>query len=224
MVQCYFSAVGKLFKQPLQIKNPDFFIEFEYLTNYQKQNPQNIFYFKNMVYDNEEQDTAILELEYDRQKHFPPSITNFGSLNDDWPVHLIGHPKGEPLMDDPKIEMYQFCKNVVDKSIELATAISKDYAWGYEGIDDPRKCLFHCASQHGASGALGVMVSPIFDKPVGVLMLLRGFPSFMYSKNTSFSDEDKKKYLIVEQGVLLESVKNDMVANGHKNLKKEIFD
>ncbi|CAC5401538.1 unnamed protein product [Mytilus coruscus] len=175
---------------PLWIKNRNFFIEFEYLKHYQKQNPEHIFYFLDMVYENEEQDTAILELETER------------------------HPNGEPLMEDPKIELYQYYKDEVNSAIKAACAIFKHYGSHYEGIDDQQKCLFHCASQHGASGALGVIVTPHCDEPVGVLMLLMGFPGFIYSQNLSFSDEVKKK--------LLKSIKNDMILNGRPHLKRNI--
>ncbi|CAC5401539.1 unnamed protein product [Mytilus coruscus] len=211
----------------LRIKNSNFFIEFEYLKPNQKQNSEHIFYFKDMVYENEELDTAILELEADSNRSFPPPINILESIDDDRPIYLIGHPNGQPLMDDPKIEIYQYCKNDVDRANKKAGTITKDYRDHYEGIDDQQKCLFHCASQHGASGALGVMVTPHFDEPVGVLMLLRGFPNFYYSKHLSFSDEDKKDVLIVEQGVLLKSIENDMIMkyplNGRPQLKNEIF-
>ncbi|XP_063448338.1 uncharacterized protein LOC134727873 [Mytilus trossulus] len=207
----------------LRLKNKDFFIEFEYLKHRQKQNDDYIFYFKDMVYQNEEQDTAILELESDSNRPFPPSINIFETIDVDRPIYLIGHPNGDPLTDDPKIELYEYCKETVDKSIQWACRISQDYESHYDGIDDKRKCLFHCSSQHGASGALGVMVTPHFDEPVGVLMLSRGFPGFYYSKKLSFTDEEKKIFLVVEQGILLKSIENDMILNGRPNLKKKIF-
>ncbi|XP_076091954.1 uncharacterized protein LOC143063614 [Mytilus galloprovincialis] len=207
----------------LRLKNKNFFIEFEYLKHHQKQNDEQIFYFKDMVYQNEEQDTAILELEADSNRPFPPPINIFESVDVDRPIYLIGHPNGDPLTDDPKIELYQYCKEEVDRSIQWACRISQDYRSHYDGIDDKRKCLFHCSSQHGASGALGVMVIPHFDEPVGVLMLLRGFPGFYYSKKLSFTDDEKTNFLVVEQGVLLKSIENDMILNGRPNLKNEIF-
>ena len=53
------------------------------------------------------------------------------------------------------------------------------------------------------------MVDKHSDEPVSVLMLLRGYPQFLY-ENQSFSDKDKENFLIVEQGVLLSSGYDDM--------------
>jgi hypothetical protein len=60
------------------------------------------------------------------------------------------------MMDDPKIEICDYSEEEVNKYKEWA--ITNGHANGncYEGINDQRKTLFHCASQHGASGALGV--------------------------------------------------------------------
>lgn len=162
------------------------------------------------MYKNKDLDTAILKLRPKENKAFPPSIGRFSPLIEDKPAYLIGHPNAEPMVNDPKIEIYKYSKEKVDKSNKWANANGFSYGNHYEGIDDPKKILFHCACQEGASGALGVMVMPDHDEPVGVLMLNRGYPRFYYSQNRSFSNTEKENFLIVEQGVLLKSLENDM--------------
>jgi hypothetical protein len=48
----------------------------------------------------------------------------------------------------------------------------------------------------------------IHDEPIGVLMLLRGYPEFYYSKpkGSSSLNTQKGNFLMVEQGVLLKSI------------------
>jgi hypothetical protein len=173
------------------------------------------------VYKNYRLDTAILKLCPKENKAFPPSIGIFSPLIKDKPVYLIGHPNGMPMTNDPKIEIYKHSEEVVKKSNRWANDNGFSCGNHYEGIDDPMKILFHCACQEGASGALGVMVMPHRDEPVGVLMLNRGYPGFYYSPNRSFSNTDKENFLIVEQGVLLTSIKNDMESEIRKKASIE---
>jgi len=180
-----------------------------------------------VVYTNKDLDTAILKLSPKQDKSYPPSIGRFEKLREDRHVYLIGHPNGEPMMDDPKIEIYKYSEEEVNKSNKWAnTTLETDRNY-YEGIDNQKKALFHCASQHGASGALGVMVMPHHDDPIGVLMLLKGYPEFYYSNKLSFSNTEKEHFQIVEQGVLLKSIEDDMELDsenpGTPRLKNEIF-
>ena len=173
------------------------------------------------MYKNNNLDTAILKLCPKENKAFPPSIGRFSSLIKDKPVYLIGHSDGMPMTNDPKIEIYKDWEEDVKKSNKWANDNGFSYGNHYEGIGDPKKILFHCACQEGASGALGVMVIPSHDEPVGVLMLNRGYPGFYYSQNRSFSNTDKENFLIVEQGVLLTSIKNDMESEIRKKASIE---
>ena len=162
------------------------------------------------MYKNKDLDIAILKLRPKENKAFPPSIGRFSPLIKDKPVYLIGHPNAEPMVIDPKIKIYKYSKEKVNKSNKWAIANGFSYGNHYEGIKDRKKILFHCTFKEGASGALGVMVMPHHDEPVGVLMLICGYPGFYYSQNRSFSNTDKENFLIVEQGVLLKSIENDM--------------
>jgi hypothetical protein len=74
------------------------------------------------------------------------------------------------MMDDPKIEIYDYSEEKVNKSKEWAITTGIPDRNYYEGINNPKKTLFHCASQHGASGALGVMVMPHHDDPIGQIV------------------------------------------------------
>jgi hypothetical protein len=71
------------------------------------------------------------------------------------------------------------------------------------------------------------MVMPHHDDPIGVLMLLKGYPGFYHSTKLSFSDTEKENFLIVEQGVLLKSIEDDMELDSEHpatpRLKNEIF-
>ena len=179
------------------------------------------------MYKNKDLDIAILKLRPKENKAFPPSIGRFSPLIEDKPVYLIGHPNGEPMMDDPKIEIYDYSEEEVNKSKEWAITTGVSDGNCYKDINNASKTLFHCASQHGASGALGVMVMPHHDDPIGVLMLLRGYPGFYHSTKLSFSDTEKENFLIVEQGVLLKSIEDDMELGSEQPrtpiLKNEIF-
>jgi hypothetical protein len=54
-------------------------------------------------------------------------------------------------------------------------------------------------------------------------LLNHGFPGFYYSSNRPFSKTDKEKFLIVEEGVLLKSIEDDMELENLIKLKDEIF-
>jgi hypothetical protein len=69
-------------------------------------------------------------------------------LIEDKPAYLIGHPNAEPMVNDPKIEIYKYSKEKVDKSNKWANANGFSYGNHYEGIDDPKKILFGPASLH----------------------------------------------------------------------------
>jgi hypothetical protein len=197
------------------------------MTHNRKQNSDDLFNFSDLVYKNNDLDTAILQLRPKEDMGYPPSIVRFSPLIEDKPVYLIGHPNAEPMMDDPKIEIYDYSEEEVNKSKEWAITTGLPDGNCDEGINNPRKTLFHCASQHGASGALGVMVMPHHDDPIGVLMLLKGYPGFYHSTKLSFSDTEKENFLIVEQGVLLKSIEDDMELDSEHpatpRLKNEIF-
>lgn len=201
-----------------------FFIEFGYLKQNQERNRADWFGFSDLVYKNEDLDTAILKLHPKENRSFPPPIVRFEELKKQQPVYLIGHPNGGPMMYDRIIYFYDYSEEDVRKSKEWAKTNGIRHENDYKGIDNQKKTLFNCAFQHGASGALGIMVMPDHDEPIGVLMLLRGYPEFYFSKDRSFSNEEKDKFIIVEQGVLLKSIEDDMNVNSKQpTLKNNIF-
>lgn len=175
----------------------------------QKQNPENLFHFTDIVYENADLDVIILQLSGEHNKSFPPPISMISEIHKDSLVYIISHPNGLPQMSDPKIQLYELKKDDVKNSKEWAASKGIDVRNEYSDIENKDKILFHCASKHGASGALGIMVDKRSNEPHGVLMLLRGYPNFLY-ENISFTDADKTNFLIVEQGVLLSSVYDDM--------------
>ncbi|CAG2239822.1 unnamed protein product [Mytilus edulis] len=185
------------------------YVEFEYLSHNQKQNPENLFHFTDIVYENADLDVIILQLSGEHNKSFPPPISMISEIHKDSLLYIISHPNGLPQMSDPKIELYQLKKDDVKNSKEWAASKGIEIQNEYSDIENKDKILFHCASKHGASGALGIMVDKRSNEPHGVLMLLRGYPNFLY-ENISFTDADKTNFLIVEQGVLLSSVYDDM--------------
>lgn len=185
------------------------YVEFEYLSHNQKQNPENLFHFTDIVYENADLDVIILQLSEENKKSFPPPISMISEIHKGSLLYIISHPNGLPQMSDPKIELYQLKKDDVKNSKEWAASKGIEIQNEYSDIENKEKILFHCASKHGASGALGIMVDKRSNEPHGVLMLLRGYPNFLY-ENISFTDADKTNFLIVEQGVLLSSVYDDM--------------
>ncbi|XP_063424031.1 uncharacterized protein LOC134707859 [Mytilus trossulus] len=185
------------------------YVQFEYISHNQIQNEKNVFHFTNIAYENADLDVAILELKEESDKPFPPSISMISKIKKNNPIYIISHLAGLPQTTDPRIELYPLQKDKVKKSKEWAASKGIDAENAYYDIDNADKILFHCASGPGASGALGIMVDKSLDEPYSVLMLLRGYPSFLYGE-LSFSDTDKENFLIVEQGVLLSSVYEDM--------------
>ena len=204
-----------------------FYIEFGYWTQSQGWKRANMFSFSDLKYKSEHLDTAILELRFKEDIPYPPPIVRFEELKKDHPVYLIGHPNGGPMMDDPIIYFYDYSEEDVRKSKEWAKTNGISHENDYKGIDNQQKTLFKCTFQHGASGAPGIMVMPDHDEPICVLMLLKGYPEFIFLKDKSFSDEEKGKFLIVEQGVLLKSIEDDMNVDSEQlstpMLKNEIF-
>jgi hypothetical protein len=203
-----------------------FFIDFGYWTEMER-NGGDRFGFTDLVYKNINLDVAILELRSRNDKSYPPPIVMFEELIKDQTVYLIGHTNGKPMMNNPITDFYNYLEEAVNNSKEWANSTGIPYKNDYKGIDNQKKTLFHCSFRHGASGALGVMVMPDHDEPVGVLMLLKGYPEFYYSKKWSFSKTDKENFLIVEQGVLLRSIEDDMNVDSEQlnrpNLKNKIF-
>ena len=162
------------------------------------------------MYKNENRDTAILQLCPKENKAFPPSIRRFSLLIENIPVFLIGHPNAESMGVEHMIEIYKYSEEEVEKSNKWINDNILDGGNWYEGIKDPMKILFRCKFREGASGALGGMVMPKCNEPIGVLMLFHGHPGFYYRLNRPFSKTDKKNFLIVEQGVLFKTIKDDM--------------
>lgn len=195
-------------EQKLRLK--DRYVLFEYLRP--NENPhdvtKNVFYFQRVIYESKRLDTTILEMKSEGEE-FPPPIPMISGLKEKNSVYIISHNKGLPQTLDPKIEFYKLNPDDVPNSLEWARKMGIHIEREYENIEDTSKVLFHCISSKGASGALGVMIDQELNVPQGVLMLLRGYPDFLYG-NQSFSDEDKSNFLIVEQGVLLSSVYSDM--------------
>lgn len=115
-----------------RIKDSNFYIEFEYIKPNQKQNANNIFSFSDLVYQNENLETAVLQLTANG-KPFPPPIQVFESIDyDKGSVYLIGHPNGAVLMDDSKIEFSEPTSNEVRNSIEWASRkLHKDCRYAY---------------------------------------------------------------------------------------------
>ena len=198
-----------------------FFIEFGYRTQMEKKGAD-WFGFTDLVYKNINLDVAILKLLPRKGKSYPPPINMFNELIKDQTVYLIGHTNGEPMMYDPITDFYNYSEEEVNKSKEWAISTGIPYENDYKGIDNQKKTLFHCSFRHGASGALGVMVMPGHKEPVGVLMLLKGYPEFNFSKKLSFLKTEKDNFLIIEQGVLLSSIEADMKLKT-PDLKNNIF-
>jgi hypothetical protein len=203
-----------------------FFIDFGYWTEMER-NGGDRFGFTDLVYKNINLDVAILELRSRNDKSYPPPIVMFEELTKDQTVYLIGHSNSEPMMSNTITDFYNYSEEEVNNSKEWAISTGILDENDYKGIDNQEKTLFHCSFRHGASGALGVMVMPDHDEPIAVLMLLRGYPEFYYSKKLSFSKRDKENFLIIEQGVLLRSIEDDMNVDSEQPktpiLKNKIF-
>jgi hypothetical protein len=203
------------------LRNKSVFIKFGYWTE-KERNGDDCFGFSYLVYKNINLDVAILKLRYRNDKSYPPPIVMFEELIKDQPVYLIGHTNGKPMMYDRITDFYNYSKEDVNNSNKWAISNGTFDENDYTGIDNQKKTLFHCTFRHGASGALGVMVMPDHDEPVGVLMLLKGYPEFNFSKKLSFSKTEKDDFLIIEQGVLLSSIEADMELK-IPNMKNQIF-
>lgn len=204
-----------------KLRSKKCYVRFEYLQRNEITDSKCVFFFHNVAYDNKLLDTIIIEMKGEVQG-FPPPIPMISKLNKDNNVYLISHNNGEPQTLDPKIEFYTLKDDDVKRSIKWAKEMRIDLGRGYTDAYDNQKVLFHCAVSHGASGALGVMVDQHLDMPQGVLMVIRGYPDFLYG-NQSFSDEEKARFLIVEQGVLLSSVYDEIKSQEkYKDLVEDI--
>jgi hypothetical protein len=63
------------------------------------------------LYKHKRFDLAILELEHDFGKPFPPQLTLCRSLDLSVDVHLIGHPGGVDMKEDSGVFVYDIQTN-----------------------------------------------------------------------------------------------------------------
>ncbi|KAJ8300076.1 hypothetical protein KUTeg_021595 [Tegillarca granosa] len=175
-----------------------------------------------LIYTNEDLDTAILTLQED-EKEFPKPVQNFAEIDESKHTYLLGHPDGNPLRYDPKIELVSLDEKIFESAKKWS--LKNYHEDGYEGITDRRKILFHTSFQHGGSGSPGVMLTS-HDKVTVVLMLLKGFPSFYFNK---FDEKEKKLFIetrgesfLMEQGISMKSIWLSMKDN-YAKLCEDIF-
>ncbi|KAK3589912.1 hypothetical protein CHS0354_034927 [Potamilus streckersoni] len=94
---------------------------------------------------------------------------------------------------------------------------------GFVGIDDLHRVLLHCSFGKGASGSPGFWIRPNNGQSYVVLMLVRGYPDWYYDdKHPAATKAGFPLNHLVEQGVSMESIYNDM-KNNAPGLWEDIF-
>ncbi|XP_021353459.1 uncharacterized protein LOC110450317 isoform X2 [Mizuhopecten yessoensis] len=202
------------------------FITFNFIEANDSKNTRK-FYITECLFHDKEMDFAILQLrnkDKTEDSSYPKAITHFKPVYPDQTFALLSHHHGKPLQLEPKVHIFD------TKSDQGKRRLEEMKQWGrkqgkksaYENILDKNKVLFDCWTRYGGSGSPGIEMG-LDGEPVCSLMLLRGFPDFVYSEGY----HSKKEYhpYMVEQGVTMEAIAAALNRMGseEKALKREIF-
>ncbi|XP_060600570.1 uncharacterized protein LOC132754000 isoform X2 [Ruditapes philippinarum] len=181
-----------------------------------------------VLFRNEETDTAVLELaEHSEGSPFPPPFERFGFPNFSDSFYLIGHEGG--VMKT----------NNVDKIIDRSHPTTlEDITWvlslnnehtdqNYEfpphsTLSNENRILFHCRFSKGASGSPGVLIMENGNIVV-VTLLLCGYPNWRYNEDTD--DQMRSNWpneYCIEQGADMIKVGNFM-REENDQLYQDIF-
>ncbi|CAG2210241.1 unnamed protein product [Mytilus edulis] len=206
------------------------FVDFNYVDkNKRSSNAEsdlNVFKIEPQVmYKNEVLDVAVLKLKREKNKNFPPPLDLFDSLDpekdDDKEIYLIGHNKSDEKNFNFGIGLWTPTETKMKDMEKFCLEYGKPN--GYIGLDRKDRLVIKCEFVSGASGCPGVVIYK--DKAYVVLVYVRGFPDFYYSKQ--FPGEKKRripKERLLQQGVNIGSVFKTMTENTmNLGLRNEIF-
>ncbi|XP_033758810.1 uncharacterized protein LOC117341087 isoform X1 [Pecten maximus] len=186
------------------------------------------FYFEDELWGDKEMDFAVLQLRVKDKTTgacYPEGIKRFKHASPKNTFALLGHPDGKPMQWDPNVRILE--SNEGEKRLkEMKTYWSSKpigQKWGYPDSREERNVLFDCWVQHGASGSPGIEMASD-GEPACSLMLIHGYPDFVFDKEKYQVVSDDHPYMI-EQGVTMEAIANKLskLGKAHKKVKEEIF-
>ncbi|VDI17044.1 Hypothetical predicted protein [Mytilus galloprovincialis] len=178
-----------------------------------------------VMYKNEVLDVAVLKLKREKNKNFPPPLDLFDSLDpekdDDKEIYLIGHNKSDEKNFNFGIGLWTPTETKMKDMEKFCLEYGKPN--GYIGLDRKDRLVIKCEFVSGASGCPGVVIYK--DKAYVVLVYIRGFPDFYYSKQfPERKREEFPKERLLQQGVNIGSVFKTMTENTmNLGLRNEIF-
>ncbi|CAC5365400.1 unnamed protein product [Mytilus coruscus] len=205
------------------------YVDFDYVDKTNRKNStdsESVFKIEpTVVYKSEVLDVAVLKLEREKHKNFPPPLESFDSLdpnkNDDIPIYLIGHNKSDKKNINFGIGLWNSTEERMKGMEEFCQEYGK--ANGYIGLDREDRLVIQCEFVSGASGCPGVVIYK--DKASVVLVYVKGYPDFYYS--TQFPERKREEFpkeRLLQQGVNIGSVFTTMTTTKeHLVLRNEIF-
>ncbi|CAC5419696.1 unnamed protein product [Mytilus coruscus] len=205
------------------------YVDFDYTEKTKRtSNAESDFVFKiepQVMYRNEVLDVAVLKLKREKHKQFPPPLESFDSLDpdkdDDKAIYLIDHDKS----DEKKFNFGIGLWNPTDERMKGIEKFCKEYGKGngYIGLDRKDRLVIQCKFVSGASGCPGVIIYK--RKAFVVLVYVRGYPDFYYSKQLPDREREKfPKERLLQQGVNIGYVFKTMTTSKmHLGLRNEIF-
>ncbi|KAL3854592.1 hypothetical protein ACJMK2_013856 [Sinanodonta woodiana] len=195
-----------------QLSDDNVIIDFCYEWNSLPSDPNHIYYFESeIVYESVNLDTVIIKLK-PHTKAFPPPLTRFTDVTrlsqDTSHGYFIGHSQADIKKTD-KYHIVTLTKSDIDTAKKWSLDFEK--VDGYDVIENQQRVLFHCSFEQGASGSPGFWINPGDGQSYVELMLLCGYPKWLYNKYQG-NTRGIPNHFLVEQGVSMKSVYDDVKA------------
>ena len=162
--------------------------------NVERDSPGNKIYIKSVVFSDDFNDFAIIEMNEEQLGEMPPQITRFGEVDPTKSLCFIGHPEGHERVYNPS------CYIEVNPEKKFAISFSlTDTIFVQSGV----KANYQTAFEEGGSSG-----SPGFDSDYRLVL--------MHTSKHVIHDNDGNAKSIVEQGISIAFIKkyliNDVLA------------
>ena len=184
------------------LANTKVYVDFGFLSH--ASTMKKVYLTSAVVFSNESLDIAIVQLKKPPgSQTLPEPLTLCKETLPEDQFTFVGHPGGEVKQLNPINGFVEITNEQKKEAVIFShKATGTD---GYDGIDNPRRILFHCSFQKGGSGSPGLVV--VDDIPVVITVLLHGYPDWFYDSKVDKRIKDTvHNHNKIEQGVLMESL------------------